>query len=155
MNRSNVLDLADKNREFFHELTQKYEFCFSLIGNEVRPDDLEIVESLIGTFPLGEGEKLVYLCGYYFDEKDENSESCWFLVTNSSIYCDSYEDLVVDLDEISDITVENNQLCLYFDRDGESHKWELAPEWITGDADAEMNPWKNLLLSFVEASKKQ
>lgn len=150
---NNVIDIANKNKEFFHELTKNYEFCFSLIGNEVSHDDLEIVESLLGTFPLGKEEIPVYLCGYYIDENDENSESCWFLVTNSSIYSDSYEELVVDLDEIFDVTVENNQLCLYFERDGETHKWELAPEWITGYANAQMNLWKDILLSFIEASK--
>ena len=148
-----IMDIVNKNKFFFRELANNYDFCVFLPEKESYSDVEGNVKSILDTFPLGKEEIPLYLCGFFYDENDENSDSCWFLITNSSIYCDSYEELVFDWVEVSNVTIENNQLCLFFDRKGVSYKWELAPEWLTGDSNAQMEQWRSIIQSFVEVCK--
>lgn len=150
---ADIMNIVNNNKWYFHNLTQKYDFCFFLLEKESYSDVVENVKSILDTFPLGKEEMPLYLCGFFDDENDENSDSSWFLVTNSSIYCDSYEELVFDWNEVANISIENNILCIYFDRNGVSHRWELLPKLVTGDPDAPLEQWRSILQSFVEVSK--
>lgn len=147
-----VMNIVNKNKLFFREFTKNYDFCFFLLDKESYSDIEENVKSILETFPLEENEIPIYLCGYFYDENDENSESCWFLITNTSIYCDSYEE-VFDWNQVTDITIKNHLLYLCFEDEGVSYKWELASEWLTGNPNAQLEQWESILLSFVKVYK--
>ena len=147
-----VMNIVNKNKLFFREFTKNYDFCFFLLDKESYSDIEENVKSILEIFPLEENEIPIYLCGYFYDENDENSESCWFLITNTSIYCDSYEE-VFDWNQVTDITIKNHLLCLCFEDEGVSYKWELASEWLTGNPNAQLEQWESILLSFVKVYK--
>ena len=153
VNTDAIMDIVNKNSAFLRSFTRDDNYCFFLLDKNSYSDIADEIKSILETFPLGKEEIPLYLCGYYLDENDENSESRWFLITNSSIYCDSYEELVFDWKEVVNITIESDVLCLYFERDGISYKWELSPEWIIGDPNAPMEQWRDVLLSFVEVYK--
>ena len=147
---ADIMNIVNNNKWYFRELTQKYDLCFFLMGKKAFSDFEKGVKSILDTFPLGKEEIPLYLCGYFYNG---SSNSYWFLITDSSIYCDYYDELVFDWNAIVNITIEKNKLCIFFERKNVSYKWELAPEWLTGDPNAPLEQWRNILQLFVEAGK--